>query len=325
MVVGDWALILNLVSIGLLGLFILHALQSIFWLFISEKLADFSPKSRKSLLLVWVACPYVLSTVITLFFYLSITGPFELLDEVAHWHHAYVFHFDSWHGFLLLGFIAYIVWQLSKVIRRWVIHSSDIKSLNLLSRVISSTSNSNSSPEVSNYYLLDSAKPAAFVAGIIKPRCYLTNGLKRQLTEEELNIVLQHEQAHLTSNDALSKCLFNLLCIFYPGFTKKPIKMSYALALEQIADQKVLKSHTGFDVAATLVKVAKLQNSYKTDFSYCYFGSEHIALRVNELITPGHKKSFPIIISLISLALLLFSTLSVIDVSHHLIESLFTH
>lgn len=320
MVAGDWALILNLVSIGLLGLFITHALLSILWLFMNKKLANFGPKPRKTLLLAWVACPYALSTVIALFFYLSITDPFELLNEVAHWHHAYVFHFDSWHGFLLLGFIAYIVWQLSKVIRRWRVHSSDIKNLNLLSGV-----KTYSSPEAPNYYLLDSAKPAAFVAGIIKPRCYLTNGLKRQLTEEELNIVLQHEQAHLTSNDALSKCLFNLLCIFYPGFTKKPIKMSYALALEQIADQKVLKSHTGFDVAATLVKVAKLQNSYKTDFSYCYFGSEHIALRVNELITPGHKKSFPIIISLISLALLLFSTLSVIDASHHLIESLFTH
>lgn len=320
MIIGNWALVLNLASIGLMGLFIAHALQSISWLLIKKKLMALCPQSRKNLLLSWVVSPFILSLVITAFFYLSITGSHEILNNIAHWHHAYVFHFNSWHGFLLVSFILYFLWKLFLAVRQWRSLRSDIKSLNLLSGV-----HTRSRCDDLNYYLLDSKSPAAFVAGIINPKCYLTSGLKHQLSSNELNIVLKHEQAHIVFNDALSKYLFNLLTIFYPSKIRFQIKQNYILTLEQIADKEVSKSYKAVDVASTLVKVARLQKMHKSQLSFCHFGNEHISLRVEQLIAPNAQTVLSKGMSIIGIILLMLVTLSAIDASHHLVESLFNH
>ncbi len=95
MIYGQWALALNLLTVGILAFIVANLFVSIaFWL-VKSKLQRYAVSTRKLLLWLFVLTPWLISLCVTLFFSpLFQNGSiFIWLTDFAHWHHPDIFYF----------------------------------------------------------------------------------------------------------------------------------------------------------------------------------------------------------------------------------------
>jgi hypothetical protein len=118
--------------------------------------------------------------------------------------------------------------------------------------------------------------------------------------------------------------LIAFLSAYYPKKLAQLLNTKYALLTEQIADQSTVLIHSAEDVAATLVKVVRLNNALPKNTSLSFFGGNDISQRVQQLLTPT-RKSMPVIIPIAFMTVMLCFTIVAVDATHHLVESIFTH
>ncbi|CAN5140368.1 hypothetical protein BH11PAT1_BH11PAT1_5810 [soil metagenome] len=69
-----------------------------------------------------------------------------------------------------------------------------------------------------NVVLVDSSKPFAFCLGVRNPKIYFSTGLRAQLSINELEAVLRHEQYHLENHDTFIMILASVGHSFFPFF-----------------------------------------------------------------------------------------------------------
>jgi beta-lactamase regulating signal transducer with metallopeptidase domain len=171
--------------------------------------------------------------------------------------------------------------------------------------------------------------PVAFTTGFISPKIYVSTGLQTQVSDEQLNIIVNHELAHVTARDPLFKVLFTALASFYPSRIKQTLIEQYVLMTEKMADNEVTKEYDHLDIAQTLIDVARLQKALPTDCdqaSVSYFGHDYTSLRVEGLLNPINKPSLTtFIITLALLATMPVLAASTVDSFHHFIETFFIH
>jgi len=323
MLISSWAVAMNLIAIALLGFFIAALIMSCAWLLFGKFINLFSMKSQKTLVWGWVAGPWVLGLITTLLFspLFSNTFLYRWIEEVAHWHHLYVFQMSSWHGIFVILFVCFSVALIS--IKGWQLHRQ-----NSAVQVLNAFSNSHQK----NYGLhsvvvLQSDVPTAFTSGLFKPKCYVSNGLINNLSDKELDIVIQHELAHAHNKDPLSKLFIAFLSAYYPKKLAMDLNAKYSLITEHLADQATAIQHSAEDVAATLVKVTRLQKAMPKPAhnpALSYFGADNITQRVQQLLNPTNQ-SIPLLIPLCSMLIMLCLTVLAVDATHHLVESIFTH
>jgi Zn-dependent protease with chaperone function len=99
-----------------------------------------------------------------------------------------------------------------------------------------------------------SAPPLTLV-GVRQPRVLVSESAVSLLTEEELQIALKHELAHMRSRDNLKKLVFRF-CPF-PGMSE--LESAWSQAAEIAADDAaVSKVDDAVDLAAALVKLSRL-------------------------------------------------------------------
>jgi beta-lactamase regulating signal transducer with metallopeptidase domain len=176
-----------------------------------------------------------------------------------------------------------------------------------------------------NTFLLPGKQANAFTAGLLRPRCYLTTGLRDALSNEELEIVLQHERVHARHHDPLLKWLFALASSVYPQLVATQLQQQMTLAMEQHADEAVASKRFGkSDVALTLVKVQRLAAAglQRANEQFCYFTGDALEQRVHYLMQREMVTGFPLraVLFLAPLAFLLSSAFT--DSLHHAIELL---
>ena len=178
-------------------------------------------------------------------------------------------------------------------------------------------------------YHVESSEASAFTSGFITKRCFVTTGLLAQTTPEEYEVVIAHEKAHVAKHDPFNKWLFSFFSAFFIKPISVQLKLHMTLAMEQAADDAVIKS--GFSkifVASTLVKIAKLNaqsHLLKHNELAVNFGADVLEQRIFFLLdklklAPLHKGITVILI----LLLVAISTTS-IDGIHHFMETLFSH
>jgi beta-lactamase regulating signal transducer with metallopeptidase domain len=318
-----FGLTLNVVTIGIISLWIAMVFLSSVGLFCLNYFNAFSAVNRSRLLWVSVVLPWV--TAVASVLLLLAPELFELqigsLSSLIHWHHAYVFHIFSWHGALLLVFSAIFfvvsITKLSRAIR----NSLQLSQLDYFSV----------SEELEDGTLLvGSDTPQAFTAGLLSPRSYITQGLRNSLTVESLAVIQRHELAHKLRKDPLRKFLFSLFASFFPKASGTRLNDAFSLALEQIADQSTISSvHDRTIVSKTILQVARLnnkdQNNTNIPLANCGFTSNALQSRVRYLLDDEPVKPFPITILMVSaLTMISLCTLSV-DFIHHSVETLFSH
>ncbi|MCY4428353.1 MAG: M48 family metalloprotease [Halieaceae bacterium] len=333
MLIDEWAIVFNLLSIALMELLAAAALLALIWPLMARHITLFSAATQKKLLWLFVVTPWVAS-ILCLFIFLPSVFQLEStlwLTSLVHWHHPYVFYPDSWHGAALFLFMlgtAYVF------IKNGLGAARHLNALDLLTRLSKESpggriqSNSRQWKIGRDNIVLESRTPVAFAAGLLSPRCYVTTGLIRQVTEAELDIILAHERAHIKHKDTQKKLFFALLASLYPKPIAQRLNRLFSLATEQLADAHVSQSYSVFDVAQTLVNAARIRrfsgNSVNT-VSINYFIADDVDVRVRALLAPQTFRSFPWAHCL--LIMMLTTTLSIggVDTLHHLVEAIFSH
>ncbi|MGB1091234.1 MAG: M48 family metalloprotease, partial [Oceanobacter sp.] len=159
----------------------------------------------------------------------------------------------------------------------------------------------------------------------------VARGLPRQLSTEQLDIVLAHEQAHTRQGDNLSRWLMNTACSLWPSVMAQPLLNRYALVTEQLADALVVRSTSATDIASTLVRVARLHRESPVNSSvhspahssahWSAFLSEAepkaLQIRVNQLLSPTVESSWLAFALLMVFFGLSLASVSSLDFLHH--------
>ncbi|MFT4768382.1 MAG: Zn-dependent protease with chaperone function [Glaciecola sp.] len=325
MLIDTSAILLNLLNIALIGLFAATLLLFSLSPFFARWATQLSAGARQEILWSFVAAPWLVGILCALLFLPSLAESESAiwLGRLAHWHHPYVFYLDSWHSAVLLFFVLGIVYVLVRSGLKAVRHTNALQILTRLSQTHSGYGDIGR-----DVVVLDSQAPAAFSAGIFLPRCYVTTGLMEQVSETELGIILDHERAHIRHKDTEKKLLFSLFASLYPKPVARGLNRLFSLASEQRADAQVCTSYGNFDIAQTLVKVARLQRCFAGNLHpamVSHFAADDIDLRIRALVFHERSQLPPWGYCLLFLGVItLFSTVGV-DALHHVVEAAFSH
>jgi len=97
--------------------------------------------------------------------------------------------------------------------------------------------------------------PPLIVVGMRKPRVLVSDSTLNLLTQNELQIALEHELAHVRSRDNLKKLVFRFSP--FPGMAK--LEAAWSQAAELAADDAAVSNvNDAVDLAAALVKLSRL-------------------------------------------------------------------
>ncbi|HEY6392550.1 MAG TPA: M56 family metallopeptidase [Bryobacteraceae bacterium] len=110
-------------------------------------------------------------------------------------------------------------------------------------------------------WVVESAAPVLGLAGIIRPRLVMSQGLVSALSEDQLAVVVRHERAHGVSRDNLKRLLILLAPDVFPfvrGFGA--LERGWAKFTEWSADDRAVagNSRRSLSLAAALVRVARM-------------------------------------------------------------------
>ncbi|OKY27809.1 M56 family metallopeptidase [Thalassotalea sp. PP2-459] len=309
----------NLLAIFSITFIVANVSLSTIFSLVSQQILKIEVKSRKILLWTIVLLPWVVSFVLSIYI-LQAYHSGNSLNSFAfpHWHHMTNFEWYSWHGFTVGVALFYVMYVLMNQVRHLWNHKREIESL------ISFAKN-----KEADVYQIESDKASAFTSGFFSKKCFVTTALIEQTTLEEYEVVIKHERAHIATNDPAKKWLFTLLCSFFIKPIAQRLKLHMILAMEQEADNAVIKSGTSkLFVASTLVKVAKLNaqsDIIENKDLVVNFGADVLEQRIFFLLDrlklePIHKS----ITLLLMMVLVTISTAS-IDGIHHFMETYFRH
>ncbi len=126
--------------------------------------------------------------------------------------------------------------------------------------------------------------PAAFVAGVLKPRICLTSAAVGLLTPEEIQIVVSHEREHIRRRDPLKLLVLRLTACLFPGFRR--IEEQWRAAAEMECDWACVRQ--GSDpvrVSATILKLARSLHSSLPALAYSGGPETVLRRRVERLLS----------------------------------------
>jgi len=144
------------------------------------------------------------------------------------------------------------------------------------------------------YRQLDSAGLLVFTLGWLKPDVYVSRALRDHCEENDLRIILAHEQAHRRRLDNLRMLLGRLLCAVAPVRWKERLLADLALFSEQACDFAAARQFGCVPVASALVRVKRMiQVSPALDGAVLQrFTGADLEERVRALLGSGSRVSF---------------------------------
>ncbi len=128
------------------------------------------------------------------------------------------------------------------------------------------------------FLVVPSGIPAAFVAGVLRPRAYLTSKAFELLNSSERRIVAVHEREHMRRRDPLKLTLLRLAASLFPGF--RWLEERWKAAVEVECDWACLENGAGAEeVSLTILKLARSGGSEPGTPALAYALSSEAVLR----------------------------------------------
>jgi beta-lactamase regulating signal transducer with metallopeptidase domain len=154
--------------------------------------------------------------------------------------------------------------------------------------------------EASNAVIVEKDAPLLALAGVLRPRLVVSDGVLRSLSSEEFEAALHHENAHRASRDNLKRLLLLLLpdpIPFLPACTL--LERAWAKYTEWAADDEAAggDSRRALFLAAALLRVARMGAGPQLSFLHTSLvaGDGDLSARINRLllVEPTRPKSLP--------------------------------
>lgn len=155
------------------------------------------------------------------------------------------------------------------------------------------------------------SSPLAFTSGLLRPACFISEGLLQQLDTVETTQVCAHEQAHARRRDGLYQWLMRFFSLGHlPGMRRQLLK-DWELACEQVCDQAVAPdTKNRLMLAQTLLRVARLQMDNNSTLPLtCHLSGGDLESRIQALLHPTAHR--PLAALLLALAPVLISITTV--------------
>lgn len=172
-----------------------------------------------------------------------------------------------------------------------------------------------------DFRLIDTPEPIAFSLGIFRSTVFVSRGLIQQTSSDELQVILQHEQAHGRRRDNLRNILASVGTLVFPVPIRRQLLTDLRMAAEQCCDAHAASALAdSVLVAQTLVKVHRLSQR-PPESGICGFSHSNISTRVAALLQldGGRAHGGVLLVSLLagSIGLVIIGT----DPLHHLVEA----
>ena len=135
--------------------------------------------------------------------------------------------------------------------------------------------------------VLETAEPLSVAAGIRSGDVFLSSGLTDSLPAETLEVVIEHERAHLRRRDALWRVVARALSIMHLPSLRATLLADFALACEQACDEEA--AHGVDDrlrVASAIVRVERVLAAHRRSQMLLApaFGGSDVEARVETLL-----------------------------------------
>lgn len=140
------------------------------------------------------------------------------------------------------------------------------------------------------YRLLDAIEPAVFTLGWWRPRVYVSRGLLANCSNEELAVILAHEQAHRRRRDNLRLLLGRVCTLVLPSVWRRPVVHDLHLLCEQSCDFAAAKRYGSLSVAQTLVQVGRVLRRSMAPLQGISFDGSDLQHRVHALLREDSRR-----------------------------------
>jgi Zn-dependent protease with chaperone function len=131
--------------------------------------------------------------------------------------------------------------------------------------------------------VIESAQPFLALAGVLRPRVVVSQGILRLLSAEELSVVLQHEDAHRSSRDNFKRLLAALNPVV------PALERGWMRSAEYAADERAVAgdSRRALALASALVRVARFGQQPAMSSAISFLGDpDDLPARVERLLAP---------------------------------------
>ena len=134
--------------------------------------------------------------------------------------------------------------------------------------------------------MLQTHKPVAVSAGLLRSETYVSDGLVRSLSAQHLDVVKAHETAHADRRDGLLRLLGHVFSIGHLPWTLPVLMHELELAQEQACDAVAAKTHGAIRTAETLLAVERLKQAlgHETPDACMAFGGADVELRARAAV-----------------------------------------
>lgn len=171
------------------------------------------------------------------------------------------------------------------------------------------------------YAVIDDERPLAFAIGWWQPAIYLTRGLLGHCSQQDIDIILAHEQAHVQRHDNLRLLAGALLTAILPARAGRKLRHDLHLLTESACDFAAAMKYSTLDVSDTLVKVQRLMPGQDNPTMVAFTGSE-IEHRVQTLLNRRPPPVNGTLFQCLTLAGALSLIALLLEPLHHTIEIL---
>jgi len=252
-------------------------------------------------------------------------GPADHCRLHLHHLHLCVFHGTSWaERAWAVGIVAFMG---TLALARFVHHATRLASARSALRQVEAVSTrlASSAGEV---WLAPGSKAFCFVAGLVRPKIFVSTAAWDRLTADERDAMLAHEAAHAEQGDVWKRSVLHVVSWFAAPLVGGVLLERWSSATERLCDHRAaLRLGEPEAVARALVNVARSQPGGEPVASACFMpaGSD-VVERVEAVLAgggDGHRLARLFgLAALLVVSAVAISSVALADPIHHALETL---
>ena len=285
----------------------------VFYPVIRKLIFNWNPATASHMLLLLLAFPFLLSLSTTIMLFVPLI---ESNLVSAHCHDNCQTHLplleSTWVSITgLVITLLLLAMALKKFIENYSVSNNLMNQLSALAN------------DRGNWHVLPESRPFVFTLGWWRSKVFITQGLLQQCTADDVDIILQHEHAHVRRLDNIRLLMTRFFLLVLPQRLAHKLYSDLHFLTESACDFAAAERFGKLNVAETLLRVQKL---VPWEFDYldrslvsAFTGSE-VELRIRNLVTDSSQLQDPRFGKTGFLAIFVVLSFVLVDPLHHGIE-----